>query len=226
MTFDEIIQELKDGGDPRAIAVWKRTKLDFKNYYGNNLTKLKALSKRVKKNHDMALKLWATEVHDARLLATMIADPKLADENLVDNWMGDARTWDLSDKLCQNVIAKMPLWDEKIKTWTKSPKEMLQRSGFILLYIKAKKGKDWIDADFDDYLKQIENEINQAPNWSMEAMNTALIAIGGRSKQMNRKAMAVAKKIGTITIDYGDTSCKNPDAVDSLTAQRSRGKFD
>jgi len=218
MTYEEIIQALKDGGDPRAIAVWSRMKLDFGTYLGNNLTKLKALAKKVKKNHEIAIRLWESDIHDARLLATMIEDPKLVSEKQIDAWMKECRTVDLVDKLCQNVVSATPFADKKMAKWTQSKKEMERRAGFQLLYIKAAKTDRGTDEDLLPYLDQIEKEIRQAPNWAMEAMNLALIGIGSRSEPLRMRALDVAAKIGKITIDYGDTSCQNPDATEKLTS--------
>ena len=152
-------------------------------------------------------------------------DPKLADEGQIEAWMKQIRTHDLSDKLCENVICRMPLADQKIEEWTQHPEELYRRSGWILLYIKAGKGKDWKDADFSSWLERIEGEIHAASNWEKEAMNMALIAIGARSKTLHERALPMAKRIGTITIDYGDTFCKNPDAVESLTGARVLAKL-
>lgn len=47
-------------------------------------------------------------------------------------------------------------------------------------------------------------------------MNRALIAIGGRSAPLRKAATAVARRIGTVEIDHGDTSCETPDAIATL----------
>ena len=49
----------------------------FAKSRGVNLTKLRALAKRLKSQHELALELWATGDTAPRLLATLIAKPKL-----------------------------------------------------------------------------------------------------------------------------------------------------
>jgi 3-methyladenine DNA glycosylase AlkD len=216
MTYDEIIHTLKTEGDPRAVEAWKRMGLKFENYYGFNLTRLKALSKKIKKDHGLALQLWDSNIHDARLLATYVADPKQCDEKLIDAWMKACKSIDLSDKLSENIIAKTPLATKKIEQWMDSRNELQRRSAYMLIYRRAGKAKDWTEEEAAQLLEKIESEIHDAPNWAKEAMNMALIAIGASSPAMRPQGLAVAKRIGKITIDYGDTSCKNPDAVEVL----------
>ena len=43
--------------------------------------------------------------------------------------------------------------------------------------------------------------------------NSTLIAIGFRSHTLEKKALAVAKKIGVVEMDHGETNCKTPDAA-------------
>ena len=43
-------------------------------------------------------------------------------------------------------------------------------------------------------------------------MNSALIAIGIRNEDLERKAIEMAREIGKVQVDHGATSCKTPDA--------------
>ena len=69
------------------------------------------------------------------------------------------------------------------------------------------------DAYFEKYLGVIESKIASDKNWVKYAMNNALINIGVRNPQLERKAIAVAKRIGKVEVDHGETACKTPDAV-------------
>ena len=73
-------------------------------------------------------------------------------------------------------------------------------------------------------LVQIEKTIHSAPNTQRYLMNQALIAIGGRSASLCKSTTAAAKRIGVIEVDHGDTSCKTPNAAESIANSWARAK--
>jgi len=44
-------------------------------------------------------------------------------------------------------------------------------------------------------------------------MNQALIGVGVRSPQLEKRVNAIAKNIGKVQVDHGETNCKTPDAA-------------
>ena len=60
-----------------------------------------------------------------------------------------------------------------------------------------------------------------------DAMNMAVILIGGRNDVLRKAALAAAKRIGKVEVDHGDTSCKTPDAGPYIEKmwERSAKKF-
>ena len=77
----------------------------------------------------------------------------------------------------------------------------------------------------ETWLGEIEKRIHKEPNWVKDAMNTALISIGSVDKKLNAKALLSAKKIGKVEVEYGDTSCLTPDALEQLTSERVQKKL-
>jgi hypothetical protein len=59
----------------------------------------------------------------------------------------------------------------------------------------------------------IERDIHHRKNRVRDAMNSARIAIGIRNKKLEERALKVAKNIGKVVVDHGETSCKTPDAT-------------
>lgn len=220
MEYKEIINELRNLGDPRAVRVWERLGMETKSYLGVNLTKLKDLSKVVGKDHDTALKLWNSGIHDAMVLATLVEEPKTVTEEQIDAWVLDIDFIDLCDKFCSNIVVKTPYAYKKMKRWIRSEEEFVRRAGFILLTLVAKKDEWLDDNDYLGYLEMIERSIHSERNWVKEAMNYALIAVGSRNKFLNDAARRIAKEIGNIDIDYGDSSCKAPDAREKLSDRK------
>jgi 3-methyladenine DNA glycosylase AlkD len=218
----QIIEELRIMGDPRAVAVMKRIGVETSNYYGVNLTKLRQYAKKFTKSHELALELWGSGIHDARLLATMVEEPKKASEEQIDCWVSEADFWDLTDRICKNIVPGVDFAVKKMREWMSSKEESVRRAGFMTLTELSKKGNELSDLELENYLRLIEKNIQGEANWVKEAMNYCLIAIGGRNKRLNGLALEVARKIGPVAVDYGETSCKVPDAVSYLKKAKIR----
>jgi hypothetical protein len=85
--------------------------------------------------------------------------------------------------------------------------------GWNLLVEIAQADSDLPDTFFAPYLQEIRETIHEGENRARYAMNNAVIAIGGRSPALRKRAIAAARKIGPVDVDYGETGCKTPDAV-------------
>jgi 3-methyladenine DNA glycosylase AlkD len=85
MTIQQAVAELKKLGTDQNRAVYQRHGVGDK-LYGVSFANLKNLKKEIKTDHELARRLWATGNHDARILATMIADPEETTPHLLDSW--------------------------------------------------------------------------------------------------------------------------------------------
>lgn len=223
MNVDQIIEKLKNLADPRARAVWKNIGLPPDQYLGVNLTKLKALAKEIRRNHDLALKLWDSGIHDARLLATMIEEPKKVSRNQLKRQVDDLDFWDLVDKFGSLVVAKSKYLNDCAEMWQNHDDEMVKRCAYILIGEQAKKKPDvgtYPDRYFTGVLDIIEETIHDEMNWVKEGMLNAMIAIGSRNADLNEYVIALAERIGEVYIDYGDTACQTPDPLKILQSKQ------
>ncbi len=220
MDLDTTLLTLKELSDPRAIKVWARLNMPVESYLGVGLTKLRALAKKIRRDHDLALALWDTGIHDARLLATMIADPKRITKEDVLRHAADFDFWDLSDNYCRSIIAATPLRRAFIMEWMDAKDEYLQRSAYILLAAHARADTEEKDSWFDKHVTRIEKTVQKQRNWVKEGMILALIAIGARNPILRERVLAAAEKTGRIDVDYGQSSCTAPDVVTALTSSR------
>ncbi len=217
LTAKHIIADLEKLADPRAVEVWKKMGMPTDKYLGVNLTKLRTYANRMKKNHALVLDLWATGVHDARLLATFIEKTGEATEEQLDSWVNEAEFFDLTDKIAQNIVPRTLFAGSLMKKWLKSKKEYVRRTGWMTVSFWGCQTNELSEDELSYYLGKIEKEIHAEQNWVKEAMNMTLINIGGRSKALNSQARQTVKRIGKIDVNYGDTSCKLPDAMAYLS---------
>jgi 3-methyladenine DNA glycosylase AlkD len=211
MTFDEAIQQLKELGTEQNRKIYRRHGVG-ENMYGVSVASLKALQKKIKVDHALAQKLWATGNHDARVLATMVADPKAMDERTLDAWAKDLSNYVIADAFSA-LVGRTSLTRQAMERWTGSDSEWIGQAGWNLLAHLAMKDGELSDGYFEGYLSIIECEIHSRKNRTRYAMNSALIAIGIRNGELEQKALAVAERIGEVDVDHGETNCETPDAA-------------
>jgi 3-methyladenine DNA glycosylase AlkD len=211
VTSREVLKELKSKGTAQNVKVYKRHGAGD-NLYGVSFADLRKLAKRIKKDHALALELWDSGNMDARILATMIADPSQLKPATVSDWIRDVDYYVLSDQLAE-LISESPIALSKMQQLMASSREYYRACGYAVLASALKNGIDVPDGDCRRYLNAIEAEIHSSPNRARYAMNNAVIAIGTYKPALTGEAKAAAARIGRVVVDHGDTSCKTPDAV-------------
>ncbi|NMB82148.1 MAG: DNA alkylation repair protein, partial [Ignavibacteria bacterium] len=104
MTVKEVIAELKKNGSEYNREGMKRFGINVDKAFGVNVPVMRKLAKKIGRNHELALKLWESGYHEARHVATMIADPKLTTKSLLNEWVKEFNSWDIVDGSCSNLI--------------------------------------------------------------------------------------------------------------------------
>jgi 3-methyladenine DNA glycosylase AlkD len=192
---DRVLSELRGLGTQRNIDGMAHFGIRAENVYGVSKPLLDNLAKRIGRNHQLAVKLWSTGNHDARILAGLIADPFEVTSALMDSWVRDFNNWDVCDGTCCHlfVFAK-PAWSRAL-LWTKRQDEFQKRAGFALVAYLAYRDKSAPDGQFEKFLSSIERESNDDRNFVRKAINWALRNIGKRNLRLNRAAIATALRI-------------------------------
>lgn len=220
MTEREVLKELKAMGTAQNRKVYKRHGVAT-DVFGVSYANLKKLKAKIKIDQDLAQNLWQTGNHDARLLATMIANPKKMNKRLINTWVKDLGCYPLTDAFVATV-SRTDSARSHMDAWIRSRDEWMGSAGWSLLSYVAMNDSKMKDKEFDRYLARIERNIHKSKNRVRYSMNSALIAMGARSGGLEKKALAVAKKIGPVEVDHGETGCKTPDAVSYIPRARER----
>lgn len=209
-TLSETMAELEGFGSPNIRKIWLNHGFG-ENTFGVKFSDMKPLAKRIKTDHALALQLWETGNHDARILAAMIADPKQAAPEMLDGWARSLTNHGLCDEVSR-LASKSPHARALGEKWSQDPGEWVSATGWSLLGQLALGDKSLPDSFFEPYIAQIEREIHGKPNRTRYAMNSALIAFGTRSANLEAQALAAAKAVGEVYVDHGLTGCETPDA--------------
>ena len=222
MNKTEVLQQLESMGTAQNRKVYARHGVKGEQY-GVSMANLKKLKKQIKINQPLAEELWATGNHDARYLATMIADTKHIDDATLQAWAQDLDNYIIADTF-SGMVSQTALARSKMEQWTNSGSEWIGQVGWNLLAHLAMQDKSLPNDYFRPYLNTIEHDIHQRKNRVRYSMNNALIAIGVRNELLQKEAMAVAQKIGPVKVDHGETNCKTPDAIDYIERTIARKK--
>ena len=156
---------------------------------------LRAIAKTIKQNHKLALELWKTQYHEARMLSTMIADPKQITKEEIDSWIKDFNSWDIVDGACYNIFRYTPFAEEIIFKYVTSQEEYIRRTSFSLIAGLAIGDKKKKDEDFLKFFPLIEQYAFDERNFVWKAVNWALRQIGKRSLYLHPKALELSKKL-------------------------------
>jgi 3-methyladenine DNA glycosylase AlkD len=193
-----VLRELRALGEQRNIDGMARFGIRAKVVYGVAKPKMDELARRIGKNHDLALELWATGVHDARILAGMIDEPDQVTASQMERWVRDFDNWDVCDGTCCHlfVFAK-PAWAKAVE-WSRRKKEFEKRAGFAVMAYLAYRDKSAPDAKYQRLFSIIRREAHDERNFVKKAVNWALRQIGKRNLKLNRAAIQEAARIHKI----------------------------
>jgi 3-methyladenine DNA glycosylase AlkD len=163
--------------------------------HGVTVVTLRAMAKEIGYNHDLAEHLWASGIHDARMLATMVDDPAAVTPAQMERWVKDMDNWGIVDTACFHYWDRTPHAFAKIEKWSKAKDEFVKRAAFALLASCALH-RQGADDQFRRGLALIEREASDPRNFVKKAANWALRAIGAKaSPKLRAAARALAKRL-------------------------------
>ena len=225
MTYEETIEYIKSHGSPENVVGMARFGINANNTYGVSMPTLRGMAKQLRKNHTLAEQLWASGIHEARILAGLIDDPAQVTEEQMERWVLDFDSWDVCDQVCSNLFGKTPYAFRKAVEWSARSEEFVKRAGFVLMTQLAVHNKKAPDEEFERFLPIIIRESSDDRNFVRKAVNWALRQIGKRNHHLNELAIRTAEEIR----QKGDKASRwiASDALRELTgeiAQRRLGR--
>ncbi|MFA4946394.1 MAG: DNA alkylation repair protein [Candidatus Micrarchaeia archaeon] len=191
----EIIRELRRHSSKRNREGMARFGINSTGTLGVSVPVLRQLAKRIGKDHALALELWKTKIHEARLLASMVDEPARVTRAQADAWARGFDSWDVCDQACMNLFDKTPFAYAKAREWAGNDKEFVKRAGFALMASLAVHDKAANDEKFEAFFPLIEREANDERNFVKKSVNWALRQIGKRNARLRVKAMACARRV-------------------------------
>jgi len=197
MNYENIIKKIKSLHDPVAIEGMARYGINPSNNYGVKVSTLRQMAKGIGKNHELALKLWASGIHDARILAPLVEDKKFVTEEQMEQWVKDFDSWDICDNCCALFISTEWAYDKAVE-WSARDEEFVKRAGYVMMARLAVRDKKAEDKAFKTFFPHIKRGATDERNYVKKAVNWAVRSIGKRNMTLNRKALNLAKEIKEI----------------------------
>ena len=189
------LQLLHQNARPAELAGMARFGIVGDNRLGLSVPSMRAIARTLGRDHALALTLWETGLPDARIVASMVADPALLTSRQMDAWVKGFASWDVCDQTCLNAFSKSPLAWRKVAVWAQRKGEFVRRAAFALLATLAVHDKRATDQAFITALALVEAAAHDERNFVKKAVNWALRNIGKRNPALRVAAIESARRI-------------------------------
>jgi 3-methyladenine DNA glycosylase AlkD len=194
-TLDSILAHLHSLANAENVAGMARFGINPQGTLGISIYTLRPLAKKIGKDHRLAGELWASGIHEARILAAFIDDPVQVTTRQMDAWAADFDSWDVCDQVCCDLFYHSPLaWDKAVE-WSARKEEFVKRGAFALMAGLAWHDKTAADAQFEPFFVLIAREADDGRNYVKKAVNWALRNIGKRNLALHARAIETAQQI-------------------------------
>jgi 3-methyladenine DNA glycosylase AlkD len=223
MRYPEIMRELQSRANPANAAGMARFGINPQNTLGISVYELRRMAQRIGKDHALALELWGSGVHEARLLASFIEEPGSVTAEQLEEWAADFDSWDIVDQV-SDLIYRTPFVLPKIHRWAAREEEFVKRAAFSLIAELATHDKKMNDIDFEQFFPIIEAAATDERNFVKKAVNWALRNIGKRNRALNARAIEVAGEIRDM--DSRAARWIGADALRELTGAAVQARLD
>lgn len=195
MEADEVLTRLRALESPADRDGMRRFGINVDNALGIGVTALRGLGRDLPRDHRLAAALWDSDIHEARILASIVDRPELVSRTQMERWVRAFDSWDLCDQVCQNLFWATPFAHEKTVAWGERRAEFVKRAAFALMAAAAVKDRDASSRRFLGYLPIIDREAADERNYVKRAVSWALRQIGKREPRLHRAALATARNL-------------------------------
>jgi 3-methyladenine DNA glycosylase AlkD len=198
MNYNEIIRFLKSHFSEKAKKGQEHYGISTVKNYCTPMPAIRKLAKKLGKDHELALRLWDSGIHDARILASLIEEPAQVTSSQMEKWVSGFDSWDVCDQTISNLFSRTGLAFVKAMKWVRSKKEYVKRAGYVMMAALAVHDKKASDKAFVPFFTWIVNGSTDERNFVKKAVNWALRQIGKRDEVLYRLAVRTADEIAKI----------------------------
>ena len=215
--FSDILKELEENANPSNLAGMAKVGITPDFAFGTKIPILREIAKRTKRNHALGLRLWEKNNRETRILASMITDPKMVTEELMEQWVLEFNYWEICDQVIMNLFEKTTFAYKKCYEWSERDEEFVKRAGFVLMARLAVCDKIAENSEFLKFLPIIKAHSTDERNMVKKGINWALRQIGKRNRPLNIEALKTTREILENDSKHAQWIAK--DALKELTSE-------
>ena len=203
LSVEQVLDRLRACANPDNVAGMARYGISGAGTLGVSMPNVRAIAKELRPArkadpgaaHGLALALWASGLHEARILAALVDVPALVTREQADAWAADLDSWDVCDQLCGNLLDRTPMARDLAEDWAAAGPEFVKRAGFVVMTQLAVHDKKAPDEEFLHFLTLVEREAGDDRPYVRKAVNWALRQIGKRDLALHSAAVALAVRL-------------------------------
>lgn len=198
MKASVVLKRLKSLKNQKNIEGMARFGINSYKTLGISVVVLRKIAKEIGKDHNLALELWKSGFHEAKILAAFIDVPEKVTQKQMEEWVKEFDSWDVCDQVCSNLFDKTPFAYKKAKEWATRTKEFEKRAGFVLMAALAVHDKKESDSTFIGFFPLLKKHSVDERNYVKKAINWAIRQIGKRNEFLKRQAIILSEEIKKI----------------------------
>jgi 3-methyladenine DNA glycosylase AlkD len=197
MQIRDVLEHLQSLANAENVAGMARFGINPDQTLGIDIYTLRKIAKGMGTDLALALQLWDSGYHEARILASYIADPQQISEAQIEHWVADFNSWDMCDQVVE-LFSKTPFAYSKVAEWAQRPEEFVKRAAFALIAELAAHDKQARDEKLAQLFPIIVDASDDDRNFVKKAVNWALRNLGKRNRALNEQAIATAHQIQSL----------------------------
>jgi len=193
MNLKEIVAFLDDKKNLSNVAGMARYGISTNNTYGISIPVLRQKAKEVGTDHQLAIDLFRTGIHEAKILAALIDDPSQVHQRQMEDWIKGFDSWDVTDQVCNILFDKTEHAWKMATKWAKRKGEYEKRAAYSIMAGLAVHDTISPDSQFRSLFPDIIYGAQDERNYVKKAVSWALRNIGKRNASLNKAAIRVAE---------------------------------
>lgn len=194
-TADDALGELRAASSAHALDQMRRVGIQCRDALGVPMSAIHEIAARILPRHGLALELWQTGIHEARLLAALIDKAPAVTPAQMEAWARDFDSWDVCDTVCGSLFDRTPYAVEIARKWSRREETFVRRAGFALMASLATHDTVSADDTFLSFLSSIEHAASDERSLVRTARSWALRQIGKRNLLLWSSAIDCAHRM-------------------------------
>ena len=195
-----VLAELERLGSKRVRAdMGKRFGIHTDKAWGVMMRDMQQVAKAIGTDHALAQQLWNSGWYEARMVATMIADPMKVTPKEMDAWCTDFDNWAICDTACFKLWDQVPHAWEKVAVWAKSEQEFVKRAAFALLACLRLHRNDADPKSLRKFLPLVKKAASDERNFVKKGVSWALRGMAGTGTELRDDVMDLAEQLANST---------------------------